>query len=182
LTENDTSNTIRLDSINPHSGNQCLIFFAAKSENGASKSDIAHNKLAFHEGNTFYGSCWFYLEGAQSLDYIFLFDLEESVPIGAGTGIRVALAADEAELFLVLERNKLVNEATLIQTESDKIAFTRNEWVHLELSVLMKRNRKGTLKICQNNLLIIDESGLCQKTKLFSCKEQRAFITPSKLE
>jgi len=156
----DDQNTMTLDTSIVHSGNQSLKFTAKPSLNGASKSDIAHNKLAFDEGKTFYFSSWFYLEGTQSLNYIFLFDIEESVNIGAGPGVRVALRFDDGQGYLVLERNKLVNETTITQSEESQVAFPRNQWVHFEIELFMKRNKKGSVKIWQNDQLVIDQNGI----------------------
>lgn len=156
----DSDNTISIDTTNPHSGSQCLKFTAGPSINGASKSDIANNKLAFDEGKTFYASTWFYLEGTQSLSYIFLFDIEESVMIGAGPGVRVALKFENGLGYLVLERNKLVNEQTIAQNSESQMAFPRNQWVHFEMELFMKRNKKGAVKIWQDDQLVIEESNI----------------------
>ena len=156
----NSQNTISIDTMNPHSGNQCLKFTALPSTDEASKSDIANNKLAFDEGKTFYGSTWFYLEGNQSLDYIFLFDIEESVSIGAGPGVRVALRFEDEQAYIVLERNKLVAEQTLVQSQQSQVPFPRDQWVHFEIELLLKRNKKGAVKIWQDDLLLIEESNV----------------------
>ncbi len=146
-------NTISIDRSNPHSGLQCLKFTAEPSTNGASKSDIAHNRLLFRAGEKVLFTGWFYIEGSENLDYVFLMDLEEDVAIGAGPGIRVAL--EDSVGYLVLERNKFL-ENTLRQEEGSKVAFPRDEWVELKMEVLLGQKAKGAVKIWQNGELLID--------------------------
>ncbi|MEL7532679.1 MAG: heparin lyase I family protein [Bacteroidota bacterium] len=146
-------NTLSLDRSNPHTGLQCLKFTAEPSLNGASKSDIAHNRLIFQAGETVLFSGWFYIEGADVLDYVFLMDLEEDIAIGAGPGIRIAL--EDSAGYIVLERNKFLEE-TLRQDPENKVAFPRDEWVEIKMEVLLYQKDKGAVKIWQNGQLIID--------------------------
>ncbi|MFK7921252.1 MAG: hypothetical protein AB8H47_04810 [Bacteroidia bacterium] len=146
-------NQISIDSSNPHSGLQCLKFSAEPSLNGASKSAIAHNRLIFRAAETVEFSGWFYIEGTADLDYVFLVDLEEDIPIGAGPGIRIAL--EDSVGYIVLERNKLL-EKTLYQDANNKVAFPRDEWVEIKMEVLLAQGDEGTIKIWQNDQLLID--------------------------
>ncbi len=160
------SNSISIDTTIVHSGEQSLKFTAEPSINGASKSDIANNDLRFNEGETVEISAWFYINGTDNLDYIFLLDLEESVPIGAGPGLRFALEGSEG--FLVVERNKFT-ESTLRQESGSEIAFPRNQWVYLQIEINLQRKEKGTVKVWQDGVLIIDFSDVetMPKDKLF---------------
>ncbi len=148
-----TENKLELDTTNPHSGDQCLKFFATASVDGASKSDLAHNDLAFYEGETIDLSAWYYIESSANLNYIFLLDIEETVAVGAGPGTRFALEGKEG--YLVVERNKYLQK-TLRQNETTKIAFPRNEWVHLRVEMKLSRKTNGSIKVWQNKELIID--------------------------
>lgn len=151
-------NTLELETENVHTGSQSLKFFAKKTENGsASKSGLANNQLAIHEGKVFYGSAWFFIEDTSNLEFLFLFDLEESVAIGAGPGMRLALY--ESEGYLAVERQKMF-EPTLRQNEESKVPFPRNEWVHVEVEFLLSRKKKGTIKVWQNEVLLIDETNV----------------------
>ncbi|MFT5820992.1 MAG: hypothetical protein ACI8ZM_002240 [Crocinitomix sp.] len=159
-------NSISIDTTIVHTGNQSIKFTAEPSIDGASKSDIANNKLAFNEDETVIISAWFYLSGTESLDYIFLIDLEESIPIGAGPGLRFALEGPEG--FLVVERNKFT-ESTLRQTTGSEVAFPRDQWVKVEIETYLQRKKKGTVKVWLNDQLIIDFSNVATmpKDKLF---------------
>ncbi|MEM6347860.1 MAG: heparin lyase I family protein [Bacteroidota bacterium] len=146
-------NTISIDRSNPHTGLQCLKFTAEPSIDGASKSDIAHNRLLFQAGEKVLFNGWYYIEGTANLDYVFLMDLEQDIAIGAGPGIRIAL--EDSIGYLVLERNKFL-ETTLRQETAIKVAFPRDEWVEIRMEVLLGQKEKGAVKIWQNGQLLID--------------------------
>lgn len=145
------ANTITVDTTNVHSGNKSLKFVAKKSDDeGVSKCSIAKQNMAFWDGETVRLSAWYFIEGTSSLDWLFLFDLEEQVPVGAGPGMRLAL-----------ENNKLMvehkfNEKDIRQTEGQEIDFPRNEWVEVVWEVKLSQKHKGTVKLWQNGQLLIE--------------------------
>jgi len=51
--------------------------------------------MAFWEDETVHVDFWMYLEGNESAQWLFVFDLEESTPVGARPGIRLALVDDQ---------------------------------------------------------------------------------------
>jgi hypothetical protein len=135
-------------------GAQCLLIKAASGT--VSKSDLANNKLALPEGESVRFSGWFYLDDTLDLGYVFLVDIEESVVIGAGPGVRVAINADD---YLVIERNKF-GEPTLSQSPEDQTPFPRQQWVHIELEMGLSQQKKGYVKLWQNNELLIQASNV----------------------
>jgi len=142
-------NAIAVDSSFAHSGNKSLLFTAAKSDNeGASKTSLAKQNMAFWKGETVRISAWYYLEGNQKLDWIFLLDLEEQTAIGAGPGMRLALVDNQ------LRVEHKFNEKDITQTTA--IDFPRDEWVEIVWEVKLNRKKKGTVKLWQNGELIID--------------------------
>lgn len=153
LQQTRDQNIISIDQTNPHSGLQCLRFTAEPSIDGASKSDIAHNRLLFRASEKVQFTGWYYIEGTADLSYVFLMDLEEDAAIGAGPGIRIAL--EDSVGYLVLERNKLL-EKTLYQEANSKVAFPRDQWVEIRMEVLLAQGDAGTIKIWQNDQLLID--------------------------
>lgn len=165
--QTDAANFIKLDTVNPHGGGQCLKIYArAGSANNASKSDLARNHLTFRKGEVVYFSAWYFIEGTGSMDYLFLFDLEEQTSIGAGPGLRFALEGKEGSL--VVERNKMI-ENTIRQEESSKLLFPRNQWVNLSVEVKLEQKKKGYIKVWQDNTLVIDASDVetLPKDKLY---------------
>ena len=148
--QTEPNSYIELNNQNPHSGTNCLKIFAAKGI--ISKSDIANNKMAYWENDTVQMSAWFYIEDTNKLNYLFLFDIEEAVAIGAGPGIRVAI---DDEGYLLIERNKY-GEKTLRQADDRKIKFPRNQWVHLKLEIDLQQKDEGYIKLWQNDTLLIN--------------------------
>ncbi|MBP8916939.1 MAG: hypothetical protein KBG70_09370, partial [Chitinophagales bacterium] len=90
------NNIILVDTSKFHSGNRSLKFIAARSTNELlSKCSIAKQNMAFWEGETVRLSGWYFIEGTNALDWLFLFDLEEQTAIGAGPGMRLALVNNQ---------------------------------------------------------------------------------------
>ncbi len=155
--QTESVNSISLDTTHEHGGAQCLKIYAKASGEGASKSDLARNHLFFKKGETVIFSAWYYIETTGSLDYLFLFDLEENAAIGAGPGLRFALEGKEG--CLVVERKKML-QGTLRQDESSKVAFPTNQWVNLQIEVKLEQKKKGYIKVWQDNALLIEESDI----------------------
>lgn len=142
-------NAITVDSSFAHSGNKSLLFTAAKSDNeGASKTSLAKQKMSFWKGETVRLCAWYYLEGNQKLEWLFLMDLEEQTAIGAGPGMRLALVDNQ------LRVEHKFNEKDIKQTTA--IDFPRDEWVEIVWEVKLDRKKKGAVKLWQNGQLIID--------------------------
>jgi len=148
--QTETNSYIELNNQIPHSGTNCLKIFAAKGT--ISKSDIANNKMAFYENDIVQISAWFYLEDTNKLNYLFLFDIEEDVAIGAGPGIRIAI---DDEGYLLIERNKY-GETTLRQADDIRMKFPRNQWVELKFEINLQQKDEGYIKLWQNGSLLIN--------------------------
>lgn len=148
-----SGNYYAIDTLNKHSGKKCLKFFANKStSNVVSKCDIAKGNMAFWDGDVVKLSAWYYIEGSASANWIFLFDFEEDVPVGAGPGMRIAIADD----YLLLEHKYPTNGSkTIEQNNGAKISFPRNQWVNIELEVKLSQKDKGYVCVWQNGQLII---------------------------
>lgn len=146
-----SENSITVDSTFRHNGNKSLKFFAAKSTDGAlSKCSIAKQNMAFWDGETMRVSGWYYLVGAESHQWLFLFDLEEQTAVGAGPGLRLALVDNH----LCVEHK--FNEKDIFQTVGSEVDFPRDQWVELTWEVKLSQKNKGSVKVWQNQQLIID--------------------------
>lgn len=148
--QND-NNRVEIDTTNPHTGQKCLKFIAEVStEDQLSKCSIVKQNMAFWEGETVRVDCWYYIEGTAEADWIFLMDLEEQAPIGAGPGTRLALQ-NENELIV---EHKYPNPN--INTFLDPaVKFPRDQWVNLTMEVMLSQKKKGTIRVWQDDELVL---------------------------
>lgn len=143
-------NTITVDTARSHTGNKSLKFTAGKSADGiVSKCSISKQKMAFWEGETVRLSGWYYIDGTNSLEWLFLMDLEEQASIGAGPGMRLALVDNQLRI------EHKFNEKDVIQN-NEGVDFPRNQWVEIVWEVKLSRKHKGTVKLWQNGQLLIN--------------------------
>jgi len=145
------ANAISLSSEQAHSGTTSLKFDAVVStDEKLSKCSIFKQKMAFFEGETVRSEIWYYIDGEQELDWLFLLDLEEQTAIGAGPGMRVANVG--AENFGVVEFK--FKEGNLLQ---ENVSFPRNQWFKITLETHLSQKKKGWVKLYMNDQLIIEE-------------------------
>lgn len=148
-----SENTISVDSTKAHSGNKSLKFVSKKSDSESlSKTSIAKQNMAFWEGETVRMSGWYFIEGTNSLEWLFLMDLEEQANIGAGPGMRLALVNNK------LRVEHKFNEKDIVQTQGLEVDFPRNQWVELIWEVKLSQKDKGSVRLWQNGQLIIDSN------------------------
>ncbi len=152
--QTEINNYIKIDTLNPHLGSNCLKIFATKGS--ISKSDIANNKMAFWKGDIVQISVWFYIKDTENLNYVFLFDIEEDAMIGASPGIRIAIDPDN---HLIIERKKY-GQSTIHQSNNSKVQFPRNQWVELKIEINLQQKKNGYIKLWQNNIKLIDASNI----------------------
>lgn len=147
----DDENSISIDTTISHTGNASVRFFAKKSTNDlVSKCSINKQFMAFWEKETVVVEFWCYLADTNACDWLFLFDLEEKVTIGAGPGMRLAIVDDKIAL-----EHKYPNPNVF--QEGAGIEFPRNEWVKIKFEALLSRKKKGTVKVWQNDQLILSK-------------------------
>jgi len=141
-------NNISIDTSIVHSGNQSLRFFGLPNDENVSKCSINKQFMAFWEGETVVVDFWCYLVGNEKIDWLFIFDLEEKVPVGAGPGIRLAIVDNQ-----LLMEHKYPNP-NLTQS-GNGIDFPRNQWVNIRFEAKLSRKDKGAIRVWQDNELII---------------------------
>lgn len=144
------NNTITIDTNIVHSGNQSIRFYGDAGNVELSKCSINKQFMAFWEGETVVSDFWCYLEGNKDANWLFIFDLEEKVPIGAGPGMRLAIVENQ---FLV--EHKFPNP-NLVQ-DGEGILFPRDQWVNIRFETKLSRKKKGSVRVWQNNQLIIEQ-------------------------
>ncbi|MFK7783502.1 MAG: hypothetical protein AB8B56_00225 [Crocinitomicaceae bacterium] len=148
------ANTISLSTEQTHSGATSLKFDAlGSSDEKLSKCSIFKQNMAFFEGETVRSSIWYYIDGEQELDWLFLMDLEEQAFIGAGPGMRVANVGTEnyAAVEFKLKEDDLKQEVT---------SFPRNQWFKITLETLLSQKKKGWVKLYLDDQLIIDGTNI----------------------
>lgn len=146
-------NYIAFDTNIVHGGNRSLKFFAhASPAENVSKNSIVKQSMAFYEGDVVKISAWYYIEGTESKDWIFLFDFEEQAAIGAGPGIRIASTESYG---VVLEHKYYATD--IYQTPGQEIFLPRNQWFNLTMEVKLSQKKKGYVRIWQDNVLVLSE-------------------------
>lgn len=146
-------NIITVDTSKFYSGNSSLKFQALKTTDGnASKCSIAKQNMAFWEGETVRLSAWYFIEDTETLEWLFLMDLEEQVAVGAGPGMRIALVNNQ------LRVEYKFYESDVKQIEGNEVDFPRNEWVEIVWEAKLSTNNEGTIKLWQNDELIIESN------------------------
>ena len=145
----DNQNTISLDTSIVHSGNQSIRFSGVPgSPEDTKKCSINKQFMAFWEGETVQVDFWYYLEGNEDIDWLFIFDLEEKVPVGAGPGMRLAIVDNK----LLLEHKYPQPNVT---QSGEGVLFPRNQWVNIRFETLLSRKDKGSVRVFQDGLQIL---------------------------
>lgn len=149
ITKNE--NTITVDSTRAHTGLKSLCFSAKKSDAAQlSKCSIAKQNMAFWENETVRLSAWYYIQDTNSLDWLFLMDIEEQAAIGAGPGMRLALVDNQLRVEYKFYEKDITQEAGL------EIDFPRDEWVEIIWEITLSQKNEGSVRLWQNGQLIID--------------------------
>ena len=107
--------------------------------------------MAFYEGDIVHVEMWYYIEGTQNAEWLFLFDIEEQAAIGAGPGIRLAMVEDE-----IVVEHKYFNP-NIFQIEGSEKKVPRNEWFKITFEAELSQKEKGYIKVWQNDTLIIEQ-------------------------
>lgn len=148
-----TENMLEVDSTFSYNGTRAFKCYAIPSTDEiVSKASISKHNMAFWEGETMRVSGWYYIQGDETLDWLFILDLEEQTAIGAGPGIRLAVVDD----CLMVEHKYL--EEDIYQSPESKVPFPRNEWVYLIWEVKLSTKNDGSIRVYQNGELIISDN------------------------
>lgn len=142
-------NSITVDTNIVHSGNRSIRFSGVAGADGVTaKCSINKQFMAFWEGESVYVDFWCYLEGNEDIDWLFIFDLEEKVPVGAGPGMRLAIV-----------NNKLLVEHKFpspnIVQEGSGVLFPRDQWVNIRFETKLSRKDEGYVRVLQDGVQIL---------------------------
>lgn len=146
-------NALTVDTSIYHSGTKSIKSEAITSTDAQlSKCSINKQFMAFWEDEVVRADFWVYLVGDASCEWLFLFDLEEKVPVGAGPGMRLALVDNKITL-----EHKFPNP-NVHQDDATAIDFPRDQWVNLVFETKLSRKKNGYVKVWQDDVLIIDQN------------------------
>jgi len=147
------ANSLTLDTLIYHSAGKSFRSAAVPTsdEGGVSKASINKQFMAFWEGETVVMEAWYYIAGTDSADWVFLFDLEEKVNIGAGPGMRLALVQNR-----LLVEHKYPNPH-ITQAAGQEIDFPRNQWVDIRMETLLSQKKEGYVQVWQDDQLILEQ-------------------------
>lgn len=167
-------NEMTIDTIIFHSGVRSFksVGINGSEEVGASKASINKQFMAFWENETVAIEAWYYMEGTEYTDWLFIMDLEEKTSIGAGPGMRIAIVNNQ----LLVEHK--YPKPNIVQS-GNGIDFPRNQWVKIKLEVLLSQKNKGTVKVWQDDVLIIsqDEWQTLPKDLLYNIQGTKAMYS-----
>ena len=147
-------NLIQLDNTLSTSGSQCMKFIANPTSSTLSKSSISKQNFAFWEKETMCVEADYRIQGNDPLEWLFLLDLEEKTAIGAGPGMRLALVGNQ------LRYEFKFNQPDVTQNAATSVDFPRDQWVHLKVEVYLHHKKKGSLKVWQDNVWILEKDGI----------------------
>lgn len=147
-------NALFVDTLQAHTGQTSIrcVSVAPDENQGTSKCSVSKQKMAFYEGETVHADMWYYLEGTDELDWLFLFDLEEQASIGAGPGMRLAVVDNQ------LRVEHKFNNPDIVQPTGFEKNIPRNTWFKISFETLLSQKKDGYVKVWQNDTLIIDQA------------------------
>jgi hypothetical protein len=140
-----------------HSGT-ALHFYALPSTAAVSKADIERALPDLVAGDQLSISAWFYAKSGQSLDNVFILDLEchtcwpESSP-----GIRVHLKGHGGTP--VVERGKIRLPSLRNEQMSAAVSFPRDRWVHVEWTTILAPDSLGRSAIAFDGKTVFSARG-----------------------
>lgn len=143
-------NIINIDTTIVHNGSNSVKFIANKTDDILSKASINKQEMAFWEGEVVFVDFWIYLVGNQDAQWLFIFDLEEKTPIGAGPGMRLALVDGK-----ILLEHKYFNPNG--EQKGSGVLFPRDQWVNIQFRTKLSQKAEGYVEVYQDGELIIDQ-------------------------
>ncbi|MFQ5640248.1 MAG: hypothetical protein ACE5IR_19890 [bacterium] len=155
-------NQVVLSSTKVHSGCYALEIVCHPSDSIVSKADLEKYGFRLYAGDRVTISAWFYIEGLQNLQSVFLIDLEcidcwdPSVPDNPAPGMRLMFSGGDD--YLVVERGKIGLRGESLRQSS--FHFPRNRWVELKWILDLSPNEDGKTELYLDGQQILAASGI----------------------
>jgi len=137
-----------------HKGNYALKTFTPKDSRDLQKAALLRELFFFPPGSDCWFSAWFYIPGTESIENLFIFDLEATSFHGIG---RRLMFTGTNGRYLMLEGKRLTGPQ-YSQTKSP-VPFPRNQWVHVKLHLRLSADANGRVELWQDGALILDKRG-----------------------
>lgn len=138
-----------------YSGEKALRFHAAPRSKDmvTAKTFMNIPFLDFKEGDHFWYSAWYYVDGDAYPHGIV--DLEATQSNYHGMRL---LISESGYLHAEL-KTSWPHKTKYSQSRGEKIHFPKNQWVHVKFHCLLKADNSGVVQVWQDNQLIIDKAG-----------------------
>ncbi len=137
-----------------HSGKSALKTYTPKDPRDLQKAALLRELFFFPPGSDCWFSASFYIPGSESIENLFIFDLEATGYHGVG---RRLMFTGTNGRYLMLE-GKRSTGPQYSQTESP-VPFPRNQWVHVKLHLHLSPDGNGRAELWQDGTLILKKSG-----------------------
>jgi len=148
------ANLVETTSEQVHSGKFALKTYTPKDSRDLQKAALLRELFFFPPGSDCWFSAWFYIPGSESIENLFLFDLEATGFHGIGRRLMLTGANGR---YLMLE-GKRSTGSQYSQTQSP-VPFPRNQWVHVKLHLHLSADENGRVELWQDGTLILNKSG-----------------------
>ena len=135
----------------------CAIRLAAPpSGSSVSKAALQRDSLFFESGDDLWISAWFFIQGVENYQALFILDIETTAFQG-GPGRRLMMSGGDNELKLESKSN--VSGPEYRQAKENIIPFPKDEWVHIILHLQLSAGQDGLTEIWQDSVKIIEQYG-----------------------
>ncbi len=135
----------------------CAIRLAAPpSGNTVSKAAFQKGGFFFESGDDLWVSAWFFIEGFENYQSMFLIDIETSEFEGS-PGRRIMMSGGDN--ILKLESKGNVSGPEYGQIKQEAIPFPKNQWVRIMVHLRLSAGQEGLTEIWQDGVKIISHTG-----------------------
>lgn len=148
------ANLVETTTEQSRSGKSALKTYTPKDSRDLQKAALLRELFFFPPGSDCWFSAWFYIPGSESIENLFIFDLEATGYHGVG---RRLMFTGTNGRYLMLE-GKRSTGPQYSQTESP-VPFPRNQWVHVKLHLHLSPGGNGQVQLWQDGTLILNKSG-----------------------
>ncbi len=149
-------NSIELQSDRFRSGSCAVRLAAPPSGNSVSKASLQKDGLFFESGDDLWVSVWFFIQGFENCQALFILDMETTEFQGS-PGRRLMMSGGDNELKL--ESKGGVSGPEYRQNRDSIMLFPRNKWVHIVLHMRLSGGWEGLTEVWQDGTRIIMQSG-----------------------
>ncbi len=149
-------NSVELQSDTARSGCCAIRLVAAPSGNTVSKAAMQKGGFFFESGDDLWVSAWFFIEGYENYQSIFLLDIETTEFEGS-PGRRIMMSGGDNVIKLESKGN--ISGSEYGQVKENSIPFPKNQWVQILVHLQLSAAQDGLTEIWQDGVKIISHAG-----------------------